>query len=119
LQVGHYYGAASAYAAGAQRRVALLRTLGSNGDGEREVTGVVVPRWLRAFLRAVRWMAVTPPTYLFWHALSVEMGASCAWRRLLLPCLLFAVQECGQYLRLIILLLVHEGYRLHEHLRKR
>jgi hypothetical protein len=35
---------------------------------------------------------VTPPTYVFWHALAVEMGGSLGWRRLLLPALFFAVQ---------------------------
>ena len=35
---------------------------------------------------------MTPPTYVFWHALAVEMGGSLGWRRLLLPALCFAVQ---------------------------
>ena len=89
-QVGHYYGEASAYAAGARR---VARHWG--GDSEGLVGGGWVPRWLHAATNSLRWFAVTPPTFLFWHALSVELSGSCAWRRLLLPVLLFAAQERG------------------------
>ena len=47
------------------------------------------------------------------------MGVSCSWRRLLLPTLLFAINECGQTIRLFTLLVVHERFELHEHLRRR
>ena len=109
LQVGHYYGTASRHSS--QRR----------GYHEKELMGArrIVPTWARAYWRSARWLAVTPPTYLFWHALSAEMGSSRGWRRLLLPTALFAAQEAGQTLRLILLLIVNEGYSMHEHLRKR
>ena len=83
----------------------------------------LVPHWLRAYLRAhlrsLRWFAVTPPTYVFWHVLSLEMASSSGWRRLLLPALFFAVQEVGHNVRLLGLMLVHEGFALHERLRGR
>ena len=62
---------------------------------------------------------VTPPTYVFWHALSLEVASSSGWRRLLLPALFFAVQEVGHNFRLLALMLVHEGFALHERLRRR
>ena len=83
----------------------------------------LLPRWLRGYLRAhlrsLRWFAVTPPTYVFWHVLSLEMASSSGWRRLLLPALFFAVQEVGHNVRLLALMLVHEGFALHERLRGR
>jgi len=83
----------------------------------------LLPRWLRGYLRAhlrsLRWFAVTPPTYVFWHVLSLEMASSSGWRRLLLPALFFAVQEVGHNVRLLALMLVHEGIALHERLRGR
>ena len=48
---------------------------------------------------------MTPPTYVFWHVLSLEMASSSGWRRLLLPALFFAVQEVGHNVRLLALTL--------------
>lgn len=79
----------------------------------------LLPGWLRAYLRSLRWCCVTPPTFLIWYAISIEMRAHCGWQRLLLPTLLFALNECGQTIRLFTLLVVHEGFAIHEHLRLR
>ena len=70
------------------RRSSLLRTLR-------------LPRWLKSYVRSLRWLAITCPTYLFWRALSLELAASPSWRRLLLPTLFFALNECGQAIRLL------------------
>ena len=64
------------------------------------------PRWAKSYVRSLRWLCVTAPTYVFWHALAIEQAGSCGWRRLLLPCLLFALNECGQTFRLLALLRV-------------
>ena len=144
LQIGHYYGRgygrsqAGGQAGGPTGRTPIIAArfgsagLQSSSDGSGRALTVTVgrsdsilrrfgaPRWLKSYVRSLRWLCVSVPTYVFWYALSVEQSSSCAWRRLLLPTLLFALRECAQTARLLALLVVHEGRTTaHEHLRLR
>lgn len=96
-----------------------IGSIGAAAMASRPGERASMPAWLRAYLRSVRWCAVTPPTAVVWYAMSVEMRTHSGWQRLLLPTLLFALNECGQTIRLFTLLVVHEGFSLHEHLRLR
>ena len=127
LQLGHYYGSSTfsgngrieERTAAAMRRQANVISIGKVGRARSLLRAIGSPQWLKSSVRSLRWLAVTPPTYLFWYALSLEMAGARGWRRLLLPVLLFALNECCQTIRLFVLLVVHERYAQHEHLRLR
>ena len=79
LQVGHYYGGLGSLARRGEERSSTASG-GLSIDESDAVAAVGVPRWrralrammplwlrelLRAHLRSLRWLAVTPPTYVF------------------------------------------------------
>lgn len=118
LQVTHYYKSRDEQQGGQTETSKSRRTYIKVGRGRSLLRDLGTPRWIKSYLRSWRWFAVTPPAYLFWYALSVEMARSCGWRRLLFPCLLLALNEFLQTLRLFILLIISEE-KMHERYRRR
>ncbi len=154
LQLGHYYRRQDANGRIEERPAAAVRrrtvvNIGKVGRARSLLRAIGAPQWLKSLVRSLRWLAVTPPTYLFWYSLSLEMAGARGWRRLLLPVLLFALNECSQTIRvcswasnlsgswpgwrssathsgdqvapeqLLVLLVAHERYAVHERLRLR